>query len=167
MEVVESRSAFRRFARQFTLTVGTVTDPRGFFRIVRTEALRLPRENKGTRTKIVLRCMMERTTMITEEVISEEAAFSSGIKENLLGNEEREIWMNMIEESIDQMANFQRMGSNWRFESVGQLELHFVDFDPLQAGTWIKLPGKIALKKAVINPKTETTSASSGRFRSL
>ena len=46
-------------------------------------------------------------------------------------------------------------GSNWRFVKVKRLEIHFVDFSPLQGSSWIPLPSKLASKKAIINPKNE------------
>ena len=33
------------------------------------------------------------------------------------------------------------------------LELHFVEFRPSGSGSWIPLPGKVAVKKAVVNPE--------------
>ena len=93
--------------------------------------------------------------MTTEEVISEDAAFSSQVEENLEADDEREVWRGMTGESLENIANFQRMGSNWRFARVIQVELHFVDFDPLRAGSWIKLPGGLKSKKAVINMRNE------------
>ena len=61
----------------------------------------------------------------------------------------------MIEEVLENMAKFQRRGSNWRFEEILKLEPHLVDFVPLKGNSWIPLPEKIAKKKAVINMKNE------------
>ena len=103
--------------------------------------------------KSVLRCVMERTVVTTGEVIEDEAAFHSGVEMNLEGDSSQEIWEKMIEVCLENMAEFQRMGSNWRFQRVVNFELHFVEFQPLGTGTWIKLPAKIAAKKAVVNPQ--------------
>ena len=59
----------------------------------------------------------------------------------------------MIGEVYEDMAQFQRRGSNWRFEEVLKLELHLVDFVPLKGNSWISLPEAICKKKAVINMK--------------
>ena len=149
--VEESASAFRRFARQFTIT-GLSGDPRSFLRKITPEALEILKREKRTWVKFVLRCRMERTSIATGEVISEDAAFFR-VEENLKGNDEKEIWREMTGKSLENTANFQRMGSNWRFDHVIQAELHFIGFEPLRAGTWIKLPASLKSKKAIINMK--------------
>ena len=63
--------------------------------------------------------------MATGEVISEDAAFSSRVEKNLEGNDENQLWREMTGESLENMANIQRMESNWRFAIVIQAELHF------------------------------------------
>ena len=57
--------------------------------------------------------------------------FSSSVEENLAETNEAELYQEMTEKCLESMANFQRMGSNWRFVSVIQLGIHVVDFDPL------------------------------------
>ena len=61
----------------------------------------------------------------------------------------------MIEEALENMAQFQRRGSNWRFAEVLKLGIHLVDFVPLKGNSWIPLPEAISKKKAVINMKNE------------
>ena len=61
----------------------------------------------------------------------------------------------MNERSLENMIEFQRGASGWRFSRVIVFELHFVNFQPLGSGNWIPFPGEIAAKKAVINPRNE------------
>ena len=89
--------------------------------------------------------------MATGEVISEDAAFSFRVEENFEGNDRNGLWREMTAESLENMANFQRMGSNWRFDHVIQAELHFIGFDPLRASSWIELSSSLKGKKAIIN----------------
>ena len=97
--------------------------------------------------KLVLSCRMERTVMTTGDVIQEDTAFSSGVEENLRGKDESELFKKMTRESFESMANFQRMGSNWRFVRVNQVELHFIGHNPLRAGRWMDLPDCFKKKK--------------------
>ena len=115
------------------------------------KALEVLKREKRTRVKFILKCDMERTSMATGEVIREEAAFSSRVEENLQGNDERELWREMTGESFENMANFQRIGSNWGFSRVIQAELHFIGFDPLRAGTFKDLPSALKNEKAIIH----------------
>ena len=57
----------------------------------------------------------------------------------------------MIARIDENIANFQRRGSNWQFVSINQLGIHLVDFIPLGGSSYIPLPKKIRDKKAIIN----------------
>ena len=46
--------------------------------------------------------------------------------------------------------------SGWNFKEVKETSIHFVDHNPLNAGSYIKLPEFIAKKKAIINLKNES-----------
>ena len=59
----------------------------------------------------------------------------------------------MIRRILENIANFQRRGSNWLFKEVIALEIHLYDYKPLSGSIYIPLPKKIAGKKAVIHIK--------------
>ena len=61
----------------------------------------------------------------------------------------------MIARIAENIANFQRRGSNWVFVSINQLEIHLVDWRPLRGSSYIPLPQKIRNKGAVINMKND------------
>ena len=56
---------------------------------------------------------------------------------------------------IENLENFNRGGSNWIFEEVVFLEIHFVRWNPLRGSGWIALPPALQNKKALINMKNE------------
>ena len=91
--VVQARSAFREFAKQFSFSVDQSSDPSEFLRIISQEALRVLDENKGKRVKSVLRCEMTRTDMILGKELTEEAAFHSEVETNLQGDDSRELFI--------------------------------------------------------------------------
>ena len=107
------------------------------------------------KAKIILNCLMKRIDLKTGEETKVEAAFHSEVKTNLLGTNEKKLLNIMFEEVLENMARFQRRGSNWRFEEVLKLEIHLVGFVPLKGNSWIPLPETISKKKAVINMKNE------------
>ena len=107
------------------------------------------------KVKIILNCLMKRIDLKTGEETKVEAAFHSEVKTNLLGTNEKKLLNVMFEEVLENMARFQRRGSNWRFEEVLKLEIHLVGFVPLKGNSWIPLPETISKKKAVINMKNE------------
>ena len=51
------------------------------------------------------------------------------------------------------MYNSQRMGSNWQFRSVVNLDVNAEVYRPLRGNSCIPLPKELANKKAIINLK--------------
>ena len=94
---------------------------------------------------------MQRTDLATGKIDEVYAHFHSEIEENLEGTNENELYAEMIARIAENIALFQRRGSNWQFVAVLSLEIHLVDFQPLSGSTFIHLPKIIADKKAVIN----------------
>ena len=74
----------------------------------------------------------------------DEPFFHSRQKKNL-GN--FEIIDEMEKEILENMENFNRMGSNWVFEKVIRLEIHFVRRNPMRGSSWIALPPVLEKKK--------------------
>ena len=131
-ELVETKSALKKFARQFTVEGDPVFDPKSFFNATKASLLRILRENRQTKVKLILKCLMKRIDLKTGEETKTEAAFHSKNKINLPATKEKKFLNDMIEEVLDNMAKFQRRGSNWRFEEVLKLELHLVEFATLK-----------------------------------
>ena len=73
--------------------------------------------------------------------------------ENLEGTEESAVYNTFIQTIEERIQNFNQRGSNWRFQRVLSLDVHFTDFIPLRGSTFLPLPRKITSKKAVINMK--------------
>ena len=86
---------------------------------------------------------MQRTNLTTGEIVENDADFHSKDKINLEGTDENELFDEMIARIVENVANFQRRGSNWQFVTVNRLEIHLVDFRPLGGSSFIPLPKKI------------------------
>ena len=154
-ELVETKSALKKFAKQFTVDGEPNFDPKSFFNATKVSLLRILRENRQQKVKLILKCLMKRIDLKTGEETKTEAAFHSEIENNLPGTNEKKLLNSMIEEVLEKMANFQRRLSNWRFEEILKLELHLVEFSPLKGNSWFVLPEWIKRKRAVINMKNE------------
>ena len=61
----------------------------------------------------------------------------------------------MKETVLESFAKFQRQGSNWRFHSVLNVDLHTVKYVSLGGSSYIPLPKFPAAKKAIINLRNE------------
>ena len=154
-ELVETKSALKKFTKQFTVDGEVGFDPKSFFNITKKSLLRILRENRQQKVKLILKCLMKRIDLKTGEEKKTAADFHSEIEKNYPETNERKLLNSMIEEVLENMAKIQRRGSNWRFEEILKLELHLVEFVPSKGNSWIPLPEWIKRKKAVINMKNE------------
>ena len=152
--VRESNSAFRDFARVYTIDGIEGSDAQSFLHNARENITSILRNNRGTKVKLIFNCNMKKVSNLGETVIKP-ANFHSDNHINLDGTDEDEIYIIMTEKILENMATFQSMGSGWRLHSIIKLELHIVRYNPLRGETWIQLPKELANKKAIINVKNE------------
>ena len=153
--ITESASALRGFARQFRIEGIPRHGAREFLQKVKTEVQKLMRENRLTRIRMILNCEMTRKELFSESTQILNAFFHSETVENLEGTDEREVYDRSVQTIEERIQNFNQRGSNWRFERVLSLDIHFTDFIPLRGSTFLPLPRKIATKKVVINMKND------------
>ena len=142
-EVREGQSALKNFVREYIIDGRTGYDPQRFFEAVRDLLIKILQENKNTKTKMIFICKMQRTDRRTSEIIEADADFHSEIEKNLAKTDENKLLDKMIARIAEVLANFQRSGSNWVFQSVGRLEIHFANWKPISLSTFIPLPAKI------------------------
>ena len=102
---------------------------------------------------MILNCEMTRKELFSESTQILNTFFHSETVENLEGTDEREIYDRAMQTIEERIQNFNQRGSNWRFQRVLSLDIHFTDFQPLRGSTFLPLPRKISSKKAVINMK--------------
>ena len=153
-EIREARSALRRFTTQYVIDGREGYDATSFLNTVRRDVTNLLRNNRRTRIKLILRCNMERVSIVSETgTIVEPAAFHSNVEVNLEGTDVDELYDAMVDRALEGMATFQMQGSNWTFRSVIALEIHTVAYEPLRGSSYIPLPKVLASKKAIINMK--------------
>ena len=153
LKIAETASALRGFTRQFRIEGIPRHAPREFMQIARKDILKLMRENRQTRVRLILNCEMTRKELFSESTQILNTFFHSETVENLEGTDESAVFDRSIQTIEERIQNFNQRGSNWRFERVLSLDVHFTDFQPLRGSTFLPLPSKISTKKAVINIK--------------
>ena len=153
LKIAEMASALRGFTRQFRIEGIPRHAPREFMQIARRDILKLMRENRQTRVRMILTCEMTRKELFSEFTQILNSYFNSERVENLEGTDESVVYDRSIQTIEERIQNFNQRGSNWRFQRVLSLDIHFTDFQPLRGSTFLPLPRKISTKKAVINMK--------------
>ena len=146
-EVKESDSALRNFAKVYTIDGKIGFDPQSFLDGARENMIRLLRDNRNTKVKLILKCYMDFPTR--NEI--KQADFHSCIEVNLDGTNEEDLYDTMVGIILENIAKFMAMGSDVRFHSIILLEIHTVSYKPLRGETYIPLPKELADKNAIIN----------------
>ena len=154
-EVRDGQSALRQFTREKIIDGKPGYDPKTFFQKTRNMLIKFFQENQNTKMKMILICQMQKTDLTTGETIEIEADFHSDIEINIAEKDKNKLLDKMIARIEEVLANFQQSGSNWVFQEIQRLEIHFANWQPLGGSTFIPLPAKLKNKKAVINPKNE------------
>ena len=147
LRIHETASALRGFTRQFRIEGIPRHAPREFMQMTRRDILKLMRENRQTRVRMTRKELFSESTQILNTF------FHSETVENLEGTDESAVYDRSIQTIEERIQNFNQRGSNWRFQRVLSLDVHFTDFQPLRGSTFLPLPSKITTKKAVINMK--------------
>ena len=124
---------------------------RSFLEGVKQNITSVLRNNRRTKVKLIFKCYMH----FLKTIEIKPTNFHSGIEVNLDGTDEKDLYDMMIERILEEIATFLAMGSEIRFYSIIQLELHTVSYKPLRGKTWIPLPKELADKKAIINMQNE------------
>ena len=133
-EVIEGNSALREFARVYTIDGVERYDARSFLLYSRENITRILRNNRRTKVKLILKCIMEKG-ITPEEIKIELADFLSKNEVNLDGTNEDDLYFMMTDIILEKLATFQRQGSGWRLRSIIRLELHTVSYKPLRGET--------------------------------
>ena len=147
-------STFNNYIDQYIINGTDYYDVRTFLNDAKPSITNVLNTNRGIKTILYLKCIMERET--TGGIVKEEFAFHSSIKLILENTDVEEVYNEMvdeIEESIQKVKYAE--GSGWRFLKIINLTLHTAKWDPLNAGSYIDLPLNLKNKKAIINMKNQ------------
>ena len=146
-EVKETDSALKKFAKVYTIDGKVGFDPQSFLDGARENMVRVLRDNRNTKVNLILKCYMDFPTR--NEI--KPANFYSCIEVNIAGTNEEDLYDTMVGIILENIAKYMAMGSDVRFHSIIQLEIHTVSYNPLRGETYIPLPKELAKKGAIIN----------------
>ncbi len=96
-----------------------------------------------------LSCVLEKEDPRTG--VKEEDMFGSRSGTYTVTVQLGDMYDEMKDKMLENLAKFQSNGSGWRLKSIVGLEIGIVKFDPLSGSGYSKLPPIVANKKAVIN----------------
>ena len=162
-ELVESKSALKNFAKQYTIEGREGYGPKRYLLTAKPTILTFLRENNNIKLQLALKCRMKKIiskkimdgkiTIRKEEVIYTEAYFLSKVEINFQGTDVEDLYSKMMHKILVSLETFIREGSGWIFDRVEELHIHTVKYEPLKGSSYIPLPKNLATKKALINMK--------------
>ena len=129
LKIAETASALRGFTRQFRIEGIPRHAPREFMQIARKDILKLMRENRQTRVRLILNCEMTRKELFSESTQILNTFFHSETVENLEGTDEsapfkrskKEFRILIREDRIGDLKEF------FRLMFISQISNRFVD----------------------------------------
>ena len=93
--------------------------------------------------------------MENTDLIQDNAYFQSKTYINLENTDVKVLLKDMIKEILNNITIYQKNGSGWYFKEVNRLEIHIVEYKPLNGESFIPLPEFIKKKNAIINIQNE------------
>ena len=145
-----TKHAVKNVAKQYSYeAVGGQQDVSAFLEKVREAVLKVPRENKNKKVWFALKCEMSRLIILTGDELIEVATFASKSKIVLEATNLGKLYDIAKERILENMANFNTNGSNWKVSSILRMDINMINYNPLSASSWIELDEYI-LKKMLL-----------------
>ena len=152
---VEREKAVKGYFRTFTIEGESHVDPLIYLRAIEKSVVGVIERHlgRGMKVKLVLQCDMEKMNAATGEAIIQSPHFSSKLKTILQKDTIKEEYRDMSEEILENIAKYQREGSNWNFKRIISIDIHLNKYEPLSGSSYIPLPKVLRSKGAIINVK--------------
>jgi len=135
-EIIESKSALKKFTVVYTIEGQKGYDERSFLNAFKQTVIDLLRGHYETKVTIILHCIMERYEVRSGEIITANPAFHSDIMINVKGSDTNDLYSEMSQVITEKIARFKRTASNWNLRIVVNLEVHMVDYKPLKGNSY-------------------------------
>ena len=143
-ELVERMSALKHFAMHYKIEGLEGYGPEKFLSAAKPTILTFLRNNPNIKLQLALHCIMSKTDLETGKVVCTPAYFLSNTEINFPGGDVEDLYKTMMDKMLESLATYQQRGSNWVFDSVEELTLHTVKYEPLSGSFYIPLPKKLA-----------------------
>ena len=153
------KSALDNFAVKHKFQGIPGISPPEYFNRVFSTVEEMLKNNRNTKIKMILVCLLERISVKTDKGVEEleefEAFFSTRNYINLESTNIEKLVQKCFSKILNDLDDFSSNGSGWYFKEVLRLEVDTVKFNPTKGGSYIDLPSWIKDKKAIVNIKNK------------
>ena len=84
-------------------------------------------------------------------IVEDKAYFNTETNINLESTDVKRLLSLIINSILIKLEEFQKNGSGWYFKEIVSLEIHTVEYNPMNGSSYIPLPDWISKKRAIIN----------------
>ena len=136
------KSTLSNFAQMYVVDGKPKITPFQFFTEKVTQIKEFLRKHRNAKKRMRMVCIMEQRHMERRKTVitRDEAYINTKTFINLKSTEVKVILLQMIKESLEGIAKYQRKGSAWYFKEVVSLEIHIVDYKRIKGSSYIPLP---------------------------
>lgn len=150
-----TQSALNNITKQYSVKGIAGYDADSFMKLVKSDAVKLLKDNLQSKVNLALTCVMERVDLKSGEVVTAEPTFASKSEVVLESTDLSDFYDVATHKILETISTFQQRGSNWRFKSVTKLDINTYVYKPLKGKSYIPLPDELTAKKAIINLKNK------------
>ena len=113
------------------------------------------RNNRNIKFRLVLVCLMEKQIIDKKKgvigIVEDKSYFNSEKPINLESTDVKRLLALIIKNILNKLDEYQKNGSGWYFKEIVSLEIHTVEYNPMNGSSYISLPDWISKKGAIIN----------------
>ena len=153
--IEKEKSAFENFAIKYIIEGDPNLTPIEYFNKIYVTLKDFFTYHRNIKFSMILICVMEQQILRKDKGVvglkEDKLCFNSGTHINLESTDVIKLIDINVKKIIEDLEVYQKNGSGWYFKEVVNLEIHTVDYNPMNGSSYIPLPDWISNKKAIVN----------------
>ena len=151
----EHKSAIKGYFKTFRVDGVNGVDPKTFMERVKSRVIDLIKSKGSIKVKLILSIKFIKENPATGQIDINHSHFHTDPEIITEATDLSDLYIKMMNKIFESIQSFNNRGSGWQFDRVEHLDININPYNPLSASSYIKLPDKLASKKAIINVKNE------------
>ena len=151
----EYKTAIKGYFKTFRVNGVDGMDEKTFMNNVKPRVIDLIKSKGSIKVKLILTVRFTKENPATGNIDINVYSFASKMEIVTESTDISVLYDQMVDKIFELIQNFNNRGSGWQFDRIEHLDININPYNPLSASSYIKLPGKLYEKKAIINVKNE------------
>ena len=151
----EHKTAIKGYFKTFRVDGIDGMDEKTFMNSVKPRVINLIESKGSIKVKLILTVKFTKENPATGNIDINIWFFPSNVEIVTESTDLSDLYDKMSDAIFESIQNFNNRGSGWQFDRVEHLDININPYNPLSASSYIKLPGKLYEKKAIINVQNE------------